>query len=85
MIGIPKEGKEMETLQVLYREARRVRDFGFTATEYERAKADYLSAMEKRYTNRDKRKNAEFGNAYRDRPWTTSLSLHWMCSIRPCR
>ena len=66
LIGIPKEGKEMETLQVLYREARRVRDFGFTATEYERAKADYLSALEKRYTNRDKRKNAEFGNAYRD-------------------
>ncbi len=66
MVGIPKEGKDMETLQVLYREARRAREFGFTATEYERAKADYLSALEKRYTNRDKRKNDEFGNAYRD-------------------
>ena len=66
MIGIPKEGKDMETLQVLYREARRAHDFGFTATEYERAKADYLSGLEKRYTNRDKRKNAEFGNDYRD-------------------
>ena len=54
LIGIPKEGKEMETLQVLYREAKRAREFGFTATEYERAKADY------------KRKNDEFGNAYRD-------------------
>jgi zinc protease len=66
LIGIPKEGKEMETLQVLYREAKRVREFGFTATEYERAKAEYLSGLEKRYTNRDKRKNDEFGNAYRD-------------------
>ena len=66
LIGIPKEGKEMETLQVLYREAKRAREFGFTATEYERAKADYLSSLEKRYTNRDKRKNDEFGNAYRD-------------------
>ena len=66
LIGIPKEGKDMETLQVLYREAKRVREFGFTATEYERAKADYLSGLEKRYTNRDKRKNDEFGNAYRD-------------------
>jgi len=66
LIGIPKEGKEMETLQVLYREAMRARKFGFTATEYERAKADYLSGLEKRYTNRDKRKNDEFGNAYRD-------------------
>ena len=66
LIGIPKEGKEMETLQVLYREAMRARKFGFTATEYERAKADYLSGLEKRFTNRDKRKNDEFGNAYRD-------------------
>ena len=66
LIGIPKEGKEMETLQILYREAKRAREFGFTATEYERAKADYLSSLEKRYTNRDKRKNDEFGDAYRD-------------------
>ena len=66
LIGIPKEGKDMETLQVLYREARRAREFGFTATEYARAQADYLSGLEKRYTNRDKRKNDEFGNAYRD-------------------
>lgn len=66
VIGVPKEGKDMETLQTLYREVRRAREFGFTATEYERAKADYLSGLEKRYTNRDKRKNAEFGNDYRD-------------------
>jgi zinc protease len=66
MIGVPKEGKDMETLQVLYREARRALEFGFTATEYARAQADYLSSLEKRYTNRDKRKNDEFGNAYRD-------------------
>ena len=64
--GIPKEGKDMETLKALYREALRVRQFGFTATEYARAQADYLSALEKQYTNREKRKNAEFGNAYRD-------------------
>ena len=66
LVGVPKEGKDMETLQALYREARRAREFGFTATEYARAQADYLSALEKQYTNRDKRKNAEFGNAYRD-------------------
>ena len=66
LVGIPKEGKDMETLQVLYREAKRAREFGFTATEYERAKADFLSGLEKRYTNRDKRKNAEYGNDYRD-------------------
>ncbi len=66
MVGVPKEGKDMETLQVLMREARRALEFGFTASEYARAQADYLSALEKRYTNRDKRKNAEFGDQYRD-------------------
>ncbi|MDE6646211.1 MAG: insulinase family protein, partial [Prevotella sp.] len=66
LIGVPKEGQEMATLQVLYREAKRAREFGFTATEYERAKANYLSGLEKRYTNRDKRKNSEFGDDYRD-------------------
>ena len=66
LIAVPKEGKDMEALQAIYREARRAREFGFTATEYARAQADYLSALEKQYTNRDKRKNAEFGNAYRD-------------------
>ena len=64
--GYPKDGKDLETLKTLYVEARRAREFGFTASEYERAKADYLSSLEKQYTNRDKRKNAEFGNAYRD-------------------
>ena len=66
MVGVPKEGKDMETLQALMREARRALEFGFTASEYARAQADYLSALEKQYTNRDKRKNAEFGDQYRD-------------------
>jgi len=66
LIGVPKEGKDMETLQTLIREARRACEFGFTATEYERAKADYLSDLEKQYTNRNKRKNAEYGDEYRD-------------------
>ncbi len=66
LIGIPKEGRDMETLSALIREARRVAQFGFTATEYERAKADYLSALEKQYTNRAKITNDSYGNDYRD-------------------
>ena len=66
LVGVPKEGKDMETLAALIREAKRARDFGFTATEYERAKSNYLANLEKAYTNRDKRKNDEYGNAYRD-------------------
>ena len=66
MGGVPKDGRDMETLTALIREARRVAKFGFTETEYERAKADYLSSLEKQYTNRAKITNAQFGNDYRD-------------------
>jgi zinc protease len=66
MQGVPKEGRDMETLTAMYREARRVAKFGFTATEYERAKADFLSSLEKQYTNRAKITNDQFGNDYTD-------------------
>jgi len=66
MMGVPKEGRDMETLTALFREARRVAQFGFTATEYERAKADFLSSLEKQYTNRAKISNHQFGNDYTD-------------------
>ena len=61
-----KEGKDLETLAAIYREALRVKKFGFTVSEFQRSKEEYLSRLEKRYTNRDKIKNAEFGDAYRD-------------------
>ena len=66
IMAVPKEGKDMETLAAIIREAKRVSQYGFTATEYERAKSDFLAALEKSYTNRDKRKNDEYGNLYRD-------------------
>ena len=66
LIGVPKEGRDMETLQALIRESRRALQFGFTATEYERAKADFLSSLERQWTNRAKITNDNFGNDYRD-------------------
>ena len=66
MSGAAKEGKALETLAALYREAQRVKQHGFTPTEFDRSKEEYLSQLEKRYTNRNKIKNAEFGNMYRD-------------------
>lgn len=64
LVGVAKEGKDVETLQTIVREARRAHDFGFAATEFARVKADYLSALEKAYSNRDKRKNAEYADEY---------------------
>ena len=51
---VPKEGRELEGLAAGVRELKRVKDFGFTATEYERAKSEYLSRIEKTYNNREK-------------------------------
>ena len=62
--AIPKDGRLEETLQVLLREGRRAAEFGFTATEYERSKANYLSSLDKIYSNKDKRYSSQFVNEY---------------------
>jgi len=52
----PKDmSKTADAVKAAFTEARRAAEFGFTATEYARYKADYLSALEKAYSNRDKR------------------------------
>ena len=45
-------------------EARRAAEYGFTPTEYQRFKEDYLSSLDKRYSNKDKRYNATFYSEY---------------------
>ncbi|MBQ7472293.1 MAG: insulinase family protein [Prevotella sp.] len=47
------------SLKAVFIEARKAAEFGFTSTEYDRYKADYLSSLEKQYSNRDKRTNAQ--------------------------
>ena len=61
---IPKDGKELEALATVIKELKRVSEFGFTATEYDRARADYLSSLEKRYVGRNKINNDRFGRSY---------------------
>ena len=58
---VPKEMELMnDALKAVLVEARRVAEFGFTQSEYDRYKADYLSSLEKTYSNRDKRYNSQF-------------------------
>lgn len=64
MQAAAKEGQELATLATLYREAQRVRQYGFTAGEYDRCKAEYMSQLESAYTNRNKTKNHTFGQEY---------------------
>ena len=44
----------------LYREVLRARQYGFTSSEYERAKADYLRSIETAYNERNTMKNSHY-------------------------
>lgn len=64
VIGVSKDGKDSDALRALLEEVKRVHDFGFTATEYERAKADLLSQVEKAYNNRTNTPSSDFSEQY---------------------
>ena len=64
IVVVPKDGKMNEALQRVFAEVRRAAEFGFTATEYGRSKANTLSALDKQYSNKDKRYNSSFVNQY---------------------
>lgn len=57
IIGIPKVNEEKATLRDLLTEAERLKRYGITASELERAKADLLNDYEKSYNDRENRRN----------------------------
>ncbi|MBQ6682450.1 MAG: insulinase family protein [Prevotella sp.] len=61
-----KDGQDKAALAAIYREGLRAKQFGFTPSEFQRAKDEYMSLLEKAYENRNKIKNEQFGNQYRD-------------------
>ncbi|MBQ6199959.1 MAG: insulinase family protein [Prevotella sp.] len=63
---LPKDGQTDASVTAAYTEARRAAEFGFTATEYNRFKQNYLSQLDKQYLNKDKRYNSQFVDAYVD-------------------
>lgn len=63
-VGVAKEGKVKETLEVLARETERVKQFGFTETELERAKANMLKSFENSFNNRNKQKSDSYVQEY---------------------
>jgi zinc protease len=54
------EDKQLTALNVLARENERVRKYGFTQSELERAKTQYLASMERSYNDREKTESARF-------------------------
>jgi len=63
-IAVPKDGQTEAALSAVYREALRAARFGFTPSEYSRAKANITSAIEKQYSNKDKRYSSQFCRQY---------------------
>ena len=61
---MPKDGQAEAALTAVMTEARRAAEFGFTPTEYQRYKDNYQSALDKMYSNKDKRYNSNFVKKY---------------------
>ena len=61
---LPKEGQTEAALKAAFIEARRAAQFGFTATEYQRYKQNFISQLDKQYSNKEKRYNSQFVNEY---------------------
>lgn len=64
LLAVPKEGKELEGLTALLTEAEKIKRFGFTNSELERAKTDFSKRIEKSYNERENQKNASLVREY---------------------
>ena len=61
---VPKEGQTEAATQALMTEAMRAVKYGFTATEYDRVRDNYMSRLERSYNERDKVYNDIYGRQY---------------------
>lgn len=64
LLAVPKEGHEQEGLKALFTEAEKLRRFGFTNSEVERAKTELLKSMENAYNDRENQKNRDLVQEY---------------------
>ena len=64
IVALGKDGDITPALAAVYRELLRAIRGGFTASEYDRAREEYLSALEKAYNNREKTENETLVNKY---------------------
>ncbi|MDR2679725.1 MAG: insulinase family protein, partial [Tannerella sp.] len=62
--AIVKPGELERALNALTAETERVKKFGFTEAEYERAKENILKSYESAYNDRDKHENSSFAEEY---------------------
>lgn len=62
--GLAKNNDVRPVLESLYREVLRARNGGFTVSEYERARSEYLSQLEKAYNDRNNVQTANYVRQY---------------------
>jgi len=63
-VVVPKEGKEIASYQDLVYEIEKIKRYGFTNSELERAKANMLSRYEKSYNERNNQRNISLTQEY---------------------
>lgn len=62
--AMTEETKQLDGLKVLVEESQRVKKYGFTEGELERAKAEIMASLEKSYKDRDKTNSSRFVSEY---------------------
>jgi zinc protease len=62
--AMSSDGKQLEALKVVLIENERVKRHGFTETELERAKKEFMSYIEKAYKEKDKSNSNSFVSSY---------------------
>lgn len=63
-VATTQDGKLSEGFEAICSEMERLRRFGFTQSEFERAQENLLRSAERKYTNRNDRRNNEFVQTY---------------------
>jgi zinc protease len=64
LLAVPKEGQEKEGLKALMLEAEKMKRFGFTHSEVERAKTDILKSLENAFNDKDNQRNRDLVREY---------------------
>ncbi len=64
LLGVPNGHDVMPAFEAIYREALRAKRGGFTASEYDRTRQEYLSRLEKAYNNRATTSSTSLVNEY---------------------
>ena len=60
----PREGEALKAFEAIYAEFEKVRRFGFTQSEFERAQTNILRRNQQSYDRRNDRRNGEFVGRY---------------------